>query len=202
MTKMDMKRIIETFERKGFKVSFFESGGEAVKYLCSRLRGKSVGIGGSMTVEQLGLYDALSAESAVYWHWKQPADEAREKAAIAQAYISSANAIAATGEIVNIDGNGNRVASLSYGHEEVYIVAGVNKLTEELDSAIFRARNVAAPLNARRRGHKTPCAAGEELRCHDCSSPERGCRVTSIISCPPNCTGVMELVLINEKLGF
>ena len=199
---MDMKKIIETFEGEGFAVSFFESGGEAVSYLCSKLRGKSVGIGGSMTVEQLGLYDALSTESMVYWHWKQPADEAREKAAGAQAYISSANAIAGTGEIVNIDGNGNRVAALSYGHEEVYIVAGVNKLTEELGSAIFRARNIAAPLNARKRGHKTPCAVGGEPRCYDCHSPERICRVTSIINRPPNCVGTMELVLINEELGF
>ncbi len=199
---MNTQKTIENLKDRGFAARFFESGEQAAEYIGSQLSGKTIGIGGSITVEQLHLFDILSKGNTVFWHWKQPVQEARANAANAQIYISSANAIAETGEIVNIDGSGNRVASLMYGHEKVIIVAGVNKLADSLDSAMQRARNVAAPLNAKRLGIKTPCALSDENKCFDCSSKDRICRGFSILSHKMQGIGEMEVVLINEDLGY
>lgn len=199
---MNVEKTIETLRKKGYKVSFFESGTEAADYIVSEIEGKTVGIGGSKTVEALGVYERLQENNTVYWHWfQQPQNEIRYKAAGAQVYISSANAIAETGEIVNIDGNGNRVASLMFGHEKLFIVAGVNKIAPDGAAALYRARNVASPLNARRFGLKTPCATGE-LKCHDCNSPQRICGGVSTLLRPMFGIGETEVVLINEELGY
>ena len=165
------------------------------------MAGKTVGIGGSMTVETIGLYDKLLDKAAdVAWHWKTEPNEAKERAAKAEVYVSSANGIAETGEIINIDGAGNRVASNLYGHGKVYIVAGVNKVCPDVESAFQRARNVAAPKNARRFGKNTPCVTGE-LKCYDCRSPERICRGVSMLM-EPLMGMPVEVVIINEELGY
>ena len=150
----------------------------------------------------MGLYDRLSADNTLFWHWKQPADEARVAAAHAQVYLTSANAIAETGEIVNIDGSGNRLASMLYGHEALYIVAGVNKLAPDLPAALDRARNIAAPRNARRLNCKTPCALSEPMRCHDCHSPARICKGFCVLTRPMGGVGRTEVLLIGETLGY
>lgn len=197
---MDIEKLKKNLEGHGFVFRYFETGAEAADYLAERTAGKSVGIGGSKTADQIGLYEKLSEKSEVFWHWKQEPDGARAKAATADCYISSANGVAETGEIVNIDGGGNRVASTLYGHKELYIVAGVNKIEPDYESAYKRARNVAAPLNARRFGKNTPCVTGE-LRCYDCRSPERICRGVSVLLEPM--MGVhTEVIIIGEELGF
>ena len=117
------------------------------------------------------------------------------------AYVCSANAIAETGEIVNIDGMGNRLAGTMFGHKSVYIVAGVNKVCPDLDAAIYRARNVAGPLRARSMGKKTPCATGE-LKCWDCRSPERVCRAMTILMYKMMGMEKCELILVDEELGM
>lgn len=105
-----------------------------------------------------------------------------------------------TGEIVNIDGNCNRVASLLYGHEKVYLVIGRNKIRETYEEALFRARNIAAPLNAKRVGAKTPCAVKAD-KCYDCNSSQRICRGLCVLWAPPM-TGEYVILLINEDLGY
>lgn len=122
------------------------------------------------------------------------------EANVATIYISSVNGIAESGEIINIDGNGNRVSSLFYGHKKVYLVVGENKIAEDYDSALFRARNIAAPLNAKRIGAKTPCALNAD-KCYDCKSPERICRGLSVLWGKPM-TGEFEIILIHENLGY
>ena len=199
---MDIQKTIENLKRNGFAARYFETAQEAADYMVSALHGKTVGIGGSMTVEALGLYDRLCAGSTVYWHWKQPGDQAHALAATAQVYLSSANAISETGEIVNIDGVGNRLAATIYGHETLYILAGINKLAPDLPAAIDRARNIAAPLNARMLGCKTPCALSEPMRCHDCRSPERICKGFGILARPMGGIGTTEVILIGEALGY
>ena len=89
-----------------------------------------------------------------------------------------------------------------YGHETLYIVSGVNKLTPDLHAAIDRARNVAAPRNARRLGRKTPCALSEPMRCHDCASPERICRALCVLERPVFGIGRTEVILIGQALGY
>ena len=117
-------------------------------------------------------------------------------------YISGANAIAETGEIVNIDGKGNRVASTLYGHKRLYIVAGKNKVQPTLEDAIYRARNVAAPLRARSFNVDTPCVKSKELKCYDCRSPQRVCCGMSILMYRMMGMEKSELILIDEDLGM
>ena len=126
--------------------------------------------------------------------------EVRAKENAAEIYLSSVNGLAETGEMINIDGRCNRVASIFYGHEKVYLVIGENKLEKDYDSALYRARNVAAPRNARRVGANTPCAVHMD-RCYDCSSPDRICRGLSVLWGKP--TGSeFEILLIHEELGY
>lgn len=199
---MDTERTIKNLEKNGFTVRYFETAEAAAEYLLSQLHGCTVGIGGSVTIGQLALYDRLCADNTVYWHGVCNTEETKKCAAQAQVYLTSANAIAETGEIVNIDGAGNRVASMLYGHETLYIVSGVNKLTPDLHAAIDRARNVAAPRNARRLGRKTPCALSEPMRCHDCASPERICRALCVLERPVFGIGRTEVILIGQALGY
>ncbi len=198
---MDIEKLKKSLEGRGFTFRYFETGAEAADYLTEQLAGKTVGIGGSKTVEAIGLYEKLQGKAAdVAWHWKTEPNEARARAAKAQIYVSSVNGIAETGEIINIDGAGNRVASNLYGHEKVYIVAGVNKVCPDVEKAFWRARNVAAPLNARRFGKDTPCVKGE-LKCYDCRSADRICRGVSMLM-EPMMGMPIEVVIINEELGY
>ncbi len=199
---MDVQRAMDSLKKRGFAVRYFESATEAADYLAGSIGGKSVGIGGSITIEQLGVYDRLAAQNTVYWHWRQNDKQTRTLAAGADVYLTSANAIAETGEIINIDGSGNRVAATLYNHERVVFVAGVNKLAPDLESAMYRARNVAAPLNAKRLQCKTPCAVAKEMKCYDCASKERICSGIVTIVWPMRSVGVTEVVLVGESLGY
>lgn len=199
---MNTEKALENLSRNGFDAKYFETAAQAADYLAAQLHGRTIGFGGSVTLDKMGLYDRLGAENTVFWHWKQPAGEARAAAAQAQVYLTSANAISETGEIINIDGSGNRVAAMLYGHEVLYIVAGVNKLAPDLPAAIERARNVAAPLNARRLECRTPCALFEPMRCHDCRSPERICKGFCVLARPMGGVGRTEVLLIGETLGY
>lgn len=146
----------------------------------------------------------MSENNEVLWHWRIPEGQTGadvlKAARSADVYLSSVNGIAETGEIVNIDNTGNRVAATLYGHKKVYLVAGVNKITPDLDSAIYRSRNIAAPPNARRLGKKTPCAVKAD-KCYDCKSPDRICRGLVVLwEAPVGCE--YEVVLIGEELGY
>lgn len=193
----------QALRSRGFAVSCFETAGEAADYLNRVIDQTTVGFGGSMTLKDMGLYESLSTHNRVYFHWnvgdRDPA-EVRLAAATSESYLLSANALAESGEIVNIDGACNRVSSSVYGHRRVFFVVGQNKLAPDLAAAIDRARNVAAPKNARRLGRKTPCADKAD-RCYDCRSPERICRNLSVLYAPS--MGVAtEVVLIREDLGY
>lgn len=199
---MNTERTIKNLEKNGFAVRYFETAAEAAEYLLAQLHGRTIGVGGSVTLKQMNLYDRLCADNEVYWHSMCRTQETLDRAAQAQVYLTSANAIAATGEIINIDGTGNRVAATLYGHEELYIVSGVNKIAPDMTAAMDRARNIAAPLNARRLGRKTPCALTEPMRCHDCSSPDRICCGFCVLVRPVFGIGRTEVVLIGETLGY
>jgi len=196
---MNLERTIKNMEARGFKVKHFATGAEAAEYLVENVQGCSVGIGGCQTAEQLGLFDRLSAHNTVYWHWKVPGAETIAKANAADVYISGANAISEDGEILNIDGRGNRLAGQVYGDKRVYIIAGTNKICPDFESALFRARNTACVLNGRRFNYKTPCKIDD--KCHDCLSPERICRALLVLWGPMMGMST-EVILIDEELGF
>ena len=180
----------------------FAAAAEAAAYLDGAIDGKTVGFGGSATLDALGVYDKLAAHNTVIWHWKQEANAARKAAMQTQVYLSSANGLAESGEIVNIDGTGNRVAATLYGPEKVYFIVGLNKLAPTLEAAIWRARNIASPLNAKRLNRRTPCALSEVMKCYDCQSPERICRGMTIHMGPMKGVGETIVVLIDEELGY
>ncbi len=188
-------------EREGFRTSFFSTAGEALAYLDGALDGVSIGFGGSQTVRDMGLFEALSAHNTCIWHWDKEKNVQPKEATDACAYICSVNGLSENGEVVNIDGGGNRLASTLFGHEKVYLIAGKNKIAPDYDSALWRARNIAGPLNARRLNKKTPCAVGE-VKCHNCASPERICAALTVFWEKPSLAGEVEVVLIDQELGF
>ena len=128
---MDLEKTRENLEQRGFIAKTFATAADAAAYLDGAIDGATVGFGGSITLQEMGLYEKLSAHNEVIWHWKGDED-AHARAAQAQVYIASANGLAETGEIVNIDSAGNRVAGTLYGHERVYFVIGRNKLPPPL----------------------------------------------------------------------
>ena len=196
MANIDLLR--KNLEDKGYTTARFATAKEAADYLDGQLDAVSVAFGGSMTLADMGLYERLGAHNTVYWHWKgnTPAD-ARQ----ADYYLTSVNGVAETGELVNIDGTCNRVSESLFGHKKVYFVIGSNKIAPDYDAALWRARNVAAPLNARRLDRKTPCAMGTELKCYDCKSPERICNALTVLWHAPG-GAQCEVVIVDEELGY
>lgn len=200
---MAFEKLKETLEKNGFTVSVFADGKAAAEYLNREIDGVTVGCGGSMTLTEMGAQESLAKHNTLYCHGITPGDpwEVMAKAATAEVYVLSANAIAEdTGEILNIDGNGNRVSASLFGHRKVYFVAGKNKVSPDYDSALWRLRNVVAPKNAQRLGRKTPCAVKAD-KCYDCHSPDRICRGLVVLYQKMRPMD-MEVVLIDQELGY
>ena len=203
MENKRLSALAEVLRARGYRATVLPSASAATEYLTKTLSGLTVGLGGSMSAIELGLDTALPPVCRMHWHWRpqsgRTADEELEAAARAEVYLSSVNAIAESGEIVNIDGNCNRVAATLYGHRRVIFIVGRNKIAPTEAEAVARARNVAAPKNAARLHRATPCTA--DGVCHDCRSPERICRALSVLWCAPRGTDY-EVLLIDEDLGY
>ena len=197
-------KTLESLEKNGMNPSYFDDSDSAVNYLIGNISDDAtVGIGGSMTVKSLGIPEKLIERgNKVYFHWLESTpsamDEAREKASRADVYLSSTNALTEEGKLVNIDGLGNRVASMIYGPKKVYILCGINKITKNLNEALQRIKDNTYK-NARRLKLETPCAYTE--KCTDCSSPQRMCSVTTIIERRPYKTD-FEVIIIGQELGY
>ena len=196
---MNLEKTVKNMKLRGFQVSCFPTAQDAVDYLSEQIQGTSVGIGGSRTVDQIGLYDRLCEHNEVFWHWKNSAPDTRMKANAAEIYISGANAISEDGEILNIDGMGNRLAGQIWGHKKVYIVSGTNKICPDFDAALYRARNTAAVENGKRFPKNQPCQI--DGKCHDCRGESRICRALLVLWAPM--MGMeTEIVLIDQELGM
>ncbi len=200
------EKLAKRLEELGYSVACFEKKEQAAEYLNEKIDGTTVGFGGSVSAEEMGLYQSLSAHNEVFSHMKAEylnglsADEMRFRENSAAVYISSVNGIAETGEIINIDGTCNRVASTLFGHEKVYLIVGKNKLAPDYDGALWRARNVSAPKNAQRLKMKTPCAIKAD-KCYNCKSEARICKALVVFWEKPR-GQKMEIVLVNEELGY
>lgn len=203
---MNKDKLIKALEDRGFSAKYFGNRDEAVNYLKDSIRNKTIGIGGSETIKEIGLDKVLEENNKVFWHWNKSLVEekgikgARDLAADTEIYITSVNGVSEEGTLINIDGSGNRISSTAYGHEKVYFIIGRNKVEENFEKALFRARNVAAPKNAQRLKKKTPCAVKGD-KCYDCKSPERICRGFMIIERAMS-SMEMEVVIIDEDLGM
>jgi L-lactate utilization protein LutB len=163
--------------------------------------GSSVTMGGAMSAREIGLVDALKGGN---YHFIDRDKMADKRAAMLAAYdadffLSSVNAMTEDGILVNIDGNANRVSAIAQGPKKVLFIVGMNKVCKDIDSAVKRARNVAAPINAQRFGLKTPCSSTGS--CMNCKSPDTICcqfLVTRFERHP----GRVHIVLVNDNLGF
>ena len=210
---MNIEKTMASLRRNGYTVSYFETGGEAVEHIAASLTEAGIttaAFGGSATLTAIGLHARLEADGITVLNpdFPDPGENFRSvamKSADADCYLLSANALSENGEIVNIDGVGNRLAGSLYGHGKVIYVIGTNKITTDVASAVYRARNVAAPKNCLRFGLDTPCAVyareNGETRCFNCDHPRRICRSMLIHLTRPTGCGA-EVVLINEELGF
>ena len=200
---MDLEKTIANLKKNEFEVSYFETGAEAAAYLDSRIDGKTVGFGDSETLRVMGVPELLAKHNTVYnpigVHDDDEFDDIAKKTQLTDVFLTSVNGISETGEMVNIDGTGNRVAGSIFGHEKVYMVASTKKIEPTLEEAIFRARNVAAPTNTKKFGYATPCAV--KGKCYDCHAPRRICNVMAIYMQKMNGMDV-EVVLVGEDLGF
>lgn len=160
----------------------------------------SVGWGGSMTMEEIGLLDAL--KKGEYEAIDRTQGDPKEQAAkifTADYFLMSTNAITLDGELINIDGRANRICYLCYGPEHVLIIAGMNKVVPDVESGIKRVRNMATPPNTTRLNKNTPCA--KTGRCMDCLSPDCICNQI-LITRRSGQEGRIAVILVGEELGY
>lgn len=197
---MNFDLLYDHFEQLGYEPHVFYHADSAVTFLKQYAAGKTVGFGGSMTCKELDLYQVLKdTAKALYWHWETPGEETLRQAMTADLYLCSANAVTQDGMIVNLDGNGNRIAGTIFGPKEVVFVIGRNKIVPTLQDAYERIRNVAAPKNAKRLGKSTPCA--QTGHCVNCKRPDSFCCVLSVhMRKPASIKGTV--LLIDEDLGY
>jgi L-lactate utilization protein LutB len=201
-----LKKTVEKLKAHDFNALYVKTKEEAIqeifKYVTSDTR---VGVGGSITIRELGILEQLKARgNTVFDHWipglsKEESIKIRKVQMTSDLFLSSSNAITLNGELVNIDFFGNRVNAITYGPGKVILVAGYNKIVEDVQEAIKRIKNVAAPLNTRRLNIDVPCA--KLGRCVDCNSPNRICRVVVIHERKPPLTDIL-IILVGEELGF
>lgn len=198
-------KTVEALNKRRFEAYYCSTAAEAVeKVLELTPKTDVVSWGGAMTVDELGIKQRMSQEGYTLLD-RDTAQSPEEKQAIMRqaltcgTFLMSSNAISKDGQLVNIDGNGNRVAAMCFGPRQVVVVAGMNKVLGTLDDAVARARNVAAPANAQRFGIKTPC--GLTGQCGDCTSPDCICSKLVITRfCMPERR--IKVVLVGEDLGL
>nr|WP_162990663.1 lactate utilization protein [Maliibacterium massiliense] len=193
----------KNLEKKRFCVRRFATAREAADALVATIGSASVGVGGSMTVEELDVEDRLRAGgSAVYWHWREKPEDRTQtvlNALTADYYLCSSNAVTKDGRFFNIDGSGNRVASMIMGTGTLIMLIGKNKLVSDGDDPIARIKREACPPNAKRLHLNIPCAITG--KCMDCTAPDRFCNVTIIIEFPLS-RRAMQVWMIDEPLGY
>jgi L-lactate utilization protein LutB len=197
---------LTALKANGFEVIYADNSKEALdKVMFLIPKEAKVGIGGSVTVRDIGLVEAIEKQNnTIFMDWGKPIElkeklKVRKESLTSDVYLTSSNAITLQGQLVNIDGTGNRVSAMVFGPKKVIIIAGANKLVDTLDEALARIRNIAGPLNGKRLNLNTPCALTG--KCTDCNSPDRMCRITVILEKKPNLSDIT-IVLVGENLGY
>lgn len=198
-------KVAEALNKRHFEAYYCPDRAAAVEKVLELISLEdTVSWGGTLTVDELGLKDLLRArgQKLIDRDIAQSGEEREElmrKGLLADTFLTSSNAVTADGQLFNIDGNGNRVAALCFGPTQVVVVAGMNKVAGDLDGAMRRAREVAAPMNAQRFPLKTPCVANG--LCGDCKGPDSICaQIVTTRLCKP--AGRIKVVLVGEDLGF
>ena len=197
--------IIKNLKRRHMEGFYCATADEAVKKVSELIDdGNSVTWGGTMTVRDMGIPDFLRNRGTLEVLDRDLVETPEEKQAMylrafsTDVYLTSANAISGDGVIVNIDGNGNRVAAITWGPKKVIFVIGLNKVAQNVEAALARARSTASPINAARFDIKTPCQT--DGVCHNCNSPESICNYVHFLRNSPK--GRHTVVLVGETLGY
>jgi hypothetical protein len=201
------EKAVEALGQNGFAAVYCRTARDAQEYVLRHgADAASVGFGGSRTIVDLGVQELFEAEGKEILNHGLPGLEPAQKMAIMRRqltcdlFLTSSNAITLSGWLVNIDGNGNRVAALTFGPKRTIVVAGRNKLVDgDLAAALYRVKNVAAPPNAKRLSCNTPCA--KTGFCADCRSPERICRITHVMDRKPRVAD-LHVLIVNEDMGL
>ena len=196
------QKVIKGLESRNMTGYYAASAEEAKKIALELIpEGASISMGGGMSVHEIGLVDALKEGNYIFIDRDKSEDK---RAAMLAAYdadffLSSCNAMTEDGILVNIDGNANRVSAIAQGPKKVLFIVGMNKVCDDVDGAMKRARNVAAPINAQRFGLKTPCSATGS--CMNCKSPDTIC-CQFLITRFSRHEGRIHVILVNDSLGF
>jgi len=208
--RLRLEKIKTALEKNNFEVHIVDSPSGAkdlvLNALIPLLAPKVISWGGSVTLGATGLMPALLGDSRFmiinpYEAGIAPEEsyERRRQSLLADLFLAGSNAVTEDGKLVNLDGTGNRIGGINFGPRNVVIIIGRNKLVADLEAAVYRVKNSAAPINAMRLDKKTPCATTSF--CQDCSSPDRICNFWSITekSVPKQ---RIKVIIINEDLGF
>ncbi len=200
------EKLVKNLKRRNMDAHYCPTAQEAVAKVMELIAdGSSVTWGGSMTVRDMGLPQALKERGTLNVLDRDVVEDPDEKqqmylrAFTADVYLSSANAISEDGVIVNIDGNGNRVAAITWGPKKVIFIIGLNKVAQTVEAAIARARSIASPINSQRFDIKTPCQI--DGVCHNCNSPESICSYIHLLRNSRNGNRHV-VVLVGENLGY
>lgn len=201
------EKAVEGLKKNGFNALYCQNSGEVFHYILNEAtEAKSVGFGGSLSVADLKLADKLKGMGKEILNHNVPDLTPEEKLVILRRqltcdlFLTGSNAVTLSGILVNIDGNGNRVAAMTFGPKKVIVVVGRNKLVDgSVEDAVHRIKSFASPPNTKRLGLATPCATTGF--CCDCDSPQRICRVTTIMDRKPRNTDIRVLV-VNEEMGL
>lgn len=205
---MDEKinRVIRSLKANNMNGYYARNKKEVLDYLDRMIPdGSTVGSGGSVTLDQLGILDYIRGRKVTFYDRYAEGLTSSEKHEIhlkcftAGVYLTGSNAITENGELINIDGNGNRVAAMIYGPEKVIVVAGINKITSNAAEGIERARQTAAPLNSKRLNKSTPCVLTG--KCSDCRSKQRICNAFVTISGQFDPDRI-HVILVDDDLGL
>jgi hypothetical protein len=197
---------LERLGKNGMGAFYYPTAREAAEEILRQIpQEATVGVGGSITVREMGIPEALIKRGQkVFDHWQEKTREARIAIGRLQQqsdyFLASTNALTLDGKLINVDATGNRVSAMIFGPSHVIIVAGINKIVLNLDAGLARLKKIAAPKNCQRRKDPTPCA--QDLVCRDCESPGRLCRVTTIIERNPFGLEQLSVYLIGEELGY
>ena len=200
------KTILKSFDKRGFEGCYCATAKEAVEKALNYIKpGMQISFGGSMSLVESQMLDTLKERNDITLLDRSTAQTPEDvkdiyhKALSCDCYFMSTNAITLDGELVNTDGSGNRVAALIYGPENVIIIAGMNKVSSNLEEAHLRVKNVASPPNCIRLNRNTPCAATG--KCHDCFSDDCICSHTVVTRRSP-IKGRIKIILVGEELGY
>jgi hypothetical protein len=202
------KRAVEALKKRDFSALYVENQARAKEIVLQEIpAGATVGVGGSVTIRDMGiLADLKGRGNRIIDHWVTASLFSEENFQLRRAqqtcdvFITSTNAVTLDGVLVNIDGGGNRVNAMGFGPKKAIVVAGVNKIVPDLEGALRRIKEVTVPMNCKRINSSPPCILAG--KCVDCRVPQRVCRITTIIEWKPPFFSDYLIIIVGESLGY